>query len=181
MHRQYTGNRLRNRETDPLPHRQVPRCPIHDKRPVARNERLHNRTTVQTVEFHGRRCRKNRFRRNIPFDYLRFDDSMVHRFGRILETHIRQFVRYGHDRRQYIRSRQSARNTIFNDRRNALLGVCRFKTVVRKTLSGRTFRTRGIHPSFRHSHRVTPASQKHRRDRDFGTLPAKRIRLYKAI
>lgn len=116
---------------------------------------------------------KNRFQRNIPFDSLRFDDSMVHRFGRILETHIRQFVRYGHDRRQHIRSRQSARNTIFNDRRNALLGVCRFKTIVRKTLSGRTFRTRGIHPSFRHSRRVTPASQKHRRDRYFGTLPAK--------
>ena len=175
------GNRLRNRETDPLSHRQVPRCPVHDKRPVARNERLHNRTTVQTVEFQGRRCRKNRFQRNIPFDSLRFNDSMVHRFGRILETHIRQFVRYGHDRRQHIRSRQSARNTIFNDRRNALLGVCRFKTIVRKTLSGRTFRTRGIHPSFRHSRRVTPASQKHRSDRYFGTLPAKRIRLYKAI
>lgn len=168
-------------KTDPLSHRQVPRCPVHDKRPVARNEKLHNRIAVQPVEFQGRRCRKNRVRRNIPFDYLRFDDSMVHRFGRILETHIRQFVRYGHDRCQHIRSRQSARNTIFNDRRNALLGVCRVKTIVRKTLSGRTFRTRGIHPSFRHSHRVTPASQKHRRDRDFGTLPAKRIRLYKAI
>lgn len=75
---------------------------------------------------------KNRFRRNIPFDCLRFDDSMVHRFGRILETHIRQFVRYGHDRRQHIRSRQSARNTIFNDRRNALLGVCRFKRLFEK-------------------------------------------------